>query len=194
MTPPAPLLDWKQLMDYSFVSEFKLLKHSQLHQDITHEPWAVPANRELTTKYFKVMRAHGEINRVNIKMCRLRTSTQDEHIMFEEHISHLQESNVLLAADVQRRYDTRWHVNCYHTLQLDAIEKLKGFAGICGPGTCHGAVGNGANIIPLATGGGPNEHTCISAAEQGNEWLEDGEEAGIIGAGGDDELNEQVVN
>jgi len=58
--------------------------------------------------------------------------------MFEEHISHLQESNVLLAADVQRRYDTRWHVNCYHTLQLDAIEKLKGFAGTVGQGLAMG--------------------------------------------------------
>ena len=28
MDPPAPLLEWKQLIDYTFVSKFELLKYS----------------------------------------------------------------------------------------------------------------------------------------------------------------------
>ena len=73
MEPPAPALDWHQLMEYSFISEFELLKYSRPHQDITVEPWAVPTNRKVTTKYFKILQAHEEVTHVNIEMRRLCT-------------------------------------------------------------------------------------------------------------------------
>ena len=44
MDPPAPLLEWKQLVDYTSVSKFELLKYSSSYKDITAEPWAVPRN------------------------------------------------------------------------------------------------------------------------------------------------------
>ena len=58
LDPPAAQLEWKQLI---FVSEFKLLKPLQSHKDITMELWAVPANHEVTMKYFKILRAHEKI-------------------------------------------------------------------------------------------------------------------------------------
>ncbi|KZT26423.1 hypothetical protein NEOLEDRAFT_1198259 [Neolentinus lepideus HHB14362 ss-1] len=61
MNPPAPILQWKDLVSYSFVAEFDLLKHSYSMRDVTSSPWTVPANREVMSKYFKILRAKEEV-------------------------------------------------------------------------------------------------------------------------------------
>ena len=106
MDPPAPLLEWKQLVDYTFVSEFELLKYSLSYKDITAEPWAVPGNRKMTTKHFKVIGARAEIHRCNYEAQRLRTSIRDEQLMYVEHISHVQVSNQDLSSEIQQQADT----------------------------------------------------------------------------------------
>jgi hypothetical protein len=102
MDPPAPRLEWNQLMNYTVISEFELLKYSQSHKDITTEPWSQPLNREMTKKFFKILRAHEEMIWVNIKARRL--SIQDEHLMFEREIASVQESQPMLAAKIQSQY------------------------------------------------------------------------------------------
>lgn len=126
-------------MDYMFVSEFKLLKHSRSHQDITNQPWSRPVYREATSKYFKLLRAHEEITRVNIEARRLRTAIRDEHLLYETHITCLKVSDTLLAAELQARYATRRRVNVLHSRKLDKLEALSGFTGIRGAGTRCGA-------------------------------------------------------
>lgn len=77
MEPPAPILEWKQLMDYVFVSEFELLKHRHSHTNITREPWAEPGNREMTTKFYKLRGARVEIVCCKVEARRLATSIHD---------------------------------------------------------------------------------------------------------------------
>jgi hypothetical protein len=194
MEPPAPQLDWNQLMDYTFVSEFELLKYSQSHKDVTTEPWSLPSNREMTTKYFKILRAKEEIFRVNIEARRLRTSIRDEHIMFERHIMRLRESQPLLAAEIRQQYVTRRHVNATHSHCLDAIEDLPEFTGIRGPGIRHGTVSaDCAGASQVFTDGSPDERAHMSAAEQsGNEPSEDQDDDGTSSVGQED-LREQVI-
>jgi hypothetical protein len=197
MNPPAPLLEWKQLMDYTFVSEFELLKHSHSHQDITREPWAIPSNREMTTKYFKIVRAREEIVRVNIEVRRLHTSIRDEHIMYEQNITRLQESSPLLAAEIQNQYATRRRINTTHILRIGAIEALPGFSGICGPGIrCGASVNEIETMVPTFVGGSPDERAYISDAERAGTGMADGEVDdevdGDLGHVGDD-LDEQII-
>ena len=54
MDLPALILQWRYLMEYSFISEFELLKHAHSHCDITTEPWALPLNHEMALKHHKI--------------------------------------------------------------------------------------------------------------------------------------------
>ena len=54
MDLPALILQWRYLMEYSFISEFELLKHAHSHRIITTEPWALPLNHEMALKHHKI--------------------------------------------------------------------------------------------------------------------------------------------
>lgn len=134
MNPPAPTLQWKQLMEYSFISEFELLKHAHSHHDISIKPWAAPLNREMALKHHKLKRAYEEINRVNHEARRLRTSIRDEHQLYEHHIDRLQDLDPPLASELQRVYAARRRVNNTHNTRLDILEALPNYTGRRGPG------------------------------------------------------------
>lgn len=196
MTPPAPTLEWKQLMDYAFVSEFELLKYSCSYKNIITEPWATPLNREITTKYFKILRAREEIIRVNIELRRLRTSICDEHIMFEHHIQRLHTLEPLLAAEVQRLYNTRRRVNVTHLRILNSIEALKDFSGICGPGVRLGAmeIHDPLEGMELLVNGDAAERAHPSDAEcRGSKDVGNRDDDGPGAEADDDDLNEQII-
>lgn len=200
MSLPAPTLEWKQLMDYSFISEFELLRHSRSHQDITTQAWTVPANREMTNKHFKILWAREEIQRVNIEMHRLRTFIRDEHCMFEEHITRLHESDPLLAAEIQVCSDWRSRVNIAHTRRLDKIEALRGFTGIRGPGTRRGIAVIDVDTVDGMSGSPVTndmaERADVSSMERADGLLarERGAAAVDDEADGDDGLEEQVLS
>ena len=44
MRPPALMLDWKNIINYTFVSEFKILWHTYSCADIASCPWIALAN------------------------------------------------------------------------------------------------------------------------------------------------------
>lgn len=177
-------------MEYGFVAEFELLRNSRSYQDITKNAWTRPAHREITTKYFKILRAHEEIVRVNIEMRRLRTSIHDEHIVFERQIARLQESDILLSAEVEGAYYFRSRVNATHTRHLDCIEALRGFTGICGAGTRRGDI---PIDEPLAV---PDDTMAsraeVSSTEQADGiWNDDGVRDDEVDR--DEELEDQVI-
>ena len=67
MCPPKPQLQWDQVVEYSFLSQFDLLR-SDSREDISQRPWATPAGRLAMDLYFKVQRAHEEIQRLNVEI------------------------------------------------------------------------------------------------------------------------------
>lgn len=129
MDPPAPILQWKQ-MEYSFISEFELLKHAHLHRDITTELWAVPLNREMVLKHHKINRAHEEIHRVHYGAPRLCTSIRTEGILYTHHIGCLLESDPPLASELTRLWVAQRQVNGTHTKHLDTLELIPGYTGV----------------------------------------------------------------
>lgn len=187
MDPPAPRLEWKQLMEYTFISEFELLKHAGSHRDITTEPWASPINREMTTKHFKIIRAHEEVTRLNIEAHRLRTSIRDEHQTFEHSIAQTRESDPSLAFKIQRLYNVRRRVNITHSRVLDDIDALPGFSGIRGPGVrCN------IDVDHLQL---PVELPADCNAEEDNWRQGDDTGAGDVGNGEpDDKIAEQLID
>ncbi|TFY75474.1 hypothetical protein EWM64_g8539 [Hericium alpestre] len=130
MRPPAPALEWSSIVNFSFVSEFDILRHSNSDTDTTAKPWMSPANREIVNKLFKAMRACEEIERLNVELRRLRTFIFSEDTAYLDAITVQQQSgNYLLSAEIKAQYRTRHRINNMHHITLNAIEQLPGFTG-----------------------------------------------------------------
>src|ERR1700722_6349417 len=77
VTPPRPTLEWSNIVNYAFLSEFDLLRDAR--QDIRDRPWSCPTGRMAMDLYFKIQRANEEIDRLNVEIQRLITYIQDEN-------------------------------------------------------------------------------------------------------------------
>ncbi|KAG1794598.1 uncharacterized protein HD556DRAFT_1431927 [Suillus plorans] len=115
MEPPAPHLEWNDIVNYGFVSEFDLLKlaYSQ-HPEILSKPWTVPGNREVAVKYFKILRAREEIVRLNVEVRRLRTAISDGDTRLRSCISRLHNSDPDLSAEIEEIHRDRLRVDAVH--------------------------------------------------------------------------------
>ncbi|KAF6759070.1 hypothetical protein DFP72DRAFT_806955, partial [Ephemerocybe angulata] len=76
LKPPAPKLTWDQVVEYTFLADFDLLRDSR--QDIRGRPWAEPVPRAIMHQWFKIQRAKEEIKRVKIEIRRVMTFISDE--------------------------------------------------------------------------------------------------------------------
>ncbi|KAG1774964.1 hypothetical protein EV702DRAFT_1180545 [Suillus placidus] len=138
MTPPAPCLEWNDIVHYGFLSEFELLKHSHSQQDILCKPWTVPGNRDVAVKYFKLKRAYEELQRLDVEIRRLRTFIYDEDKFLAAHVRRLSPVDSMLAQEVEELRMRRLRINSVHIARLDAIEALPGFSGSRGCGNRRG--------------------------------------------------------
>ncbi|KAJ7075400.1 hypothetical protein B0H15DRAFT_791917 [Mycena belliarum] len=76
LTVPRERLTWEEVVDYTFLSDFDLLRLART--DIVSEGWAQPAGREAMDQYFKLLRADEEIRRLNVEIPRFVTYMRDE--------------------------------------------------------------------------------------------------------------------
>jgi hypothetical protein len=184
MEPPAPHLEWNDIVNYGFISEFELLKHAySQHPEILSKPWTVPGNREVAAKYFKILRAQEEIVRLNVEVRRLRTAMLDGDARFRSCISRLQISDPDLSAEMEEIRQDRLRVDSVHQVRLDCIESLVGFSGQRGRGF-H--VNLDMDMYPdLAPIAEAEEMTRIQGEDNGNAEDDD------IAA--DDELNDTMI-
>ena len=127
LIPPRPPLTWKEIVEYSFLAEFDLLRLSRT--DIRSERWTQPSSREGTIKYLKLRRAREEIVRLNVEICRLRTAIYNESRETDGVLHSLQTTDPALGKELQRRWLLRRQVNACLLQRLDQIERLSGFTG-----------------------------------------------------------------
>ena len=154
-------MTWKEIVEYSCLAEFDLLRLSRA--DIRQGKWSQPAHREGTVKYFKLCRAREEIARLNVEICRLRTSIHDETQNVEQVISSLGRTDPPLCREVQLRWKLRQGVNWQLLQQLDRVELLSGFTGRRGfVGVRLGGRGTQAAPTPMPLGGSTNVTKIIS--------------------------------
>jgi hypothetical protein len=99
----------------------------------------LPANREIASHYFKVLRAHEEMHRLNVEIHRLYTAIHDE----EHHMLKISDSLLLTdpqAAKVCIIYHSHVRINQVHLARLRAITKLLGYSGSLERGVCASMV------------------------------------------------------
>ncbi|KIJ60974.1 hypothetical protein HYDPIDRAFT_97749, partial [Hydnomerulius pinastri MD-312] len=128
--PPRPTLEYSEIASYGWLGEFELLKHS--HHDILSKPWASKANREIATKYFKIVRAREEITRLNVEIGRLHAwiDYEDVHLF---STGEADDSDPHLAHEIHHRCKAQRCVNNVHRVTLQAIYNLPGFSGTVRP-------------------------------------------------------------
>ncbi|KAI0043338.1 hypothetical protein FA95DRAFT_1584139 [Auriscalpium vulgare] len=127
LVPPRPILSWKEVVDYSFLGEFDLLREART--DIRREKWADPAHRDLLLQHLELLRAREELLRCDNEIRRLRTHIRDEAEDYQRAIADTSLSDPALAAEIGRRWDLRRAINMIHERRLAAILKSPGYSG-----------------------------------------------------------------
>lgn len=112
-TPPRRTLDYNEVIGYATLGDFTLLKTS--HTEILSKPWAVPANREMLTKYFKIRRSYEEIERLNVEVRRLAAwiDYDDQKIRATAKKLRL-DKFPYLAAEMDQMHRERHRINNVH--------------------------------------------------------------------------------
>lgn len=131
-TVGAEKLDFKTIINYTFVSQFDLLRDSQ--QDIRSKLWSIASNRFLMDKLFERDRAREEITRLNVEIAQLRTWIRDEDQDFQAVILAVRESNRYLAAEIENRAQRRFWIHECLLGTLRMLERVPGFTGTRIPG------------------------------------------------------------
>ena len=134
MDPPRPTLQWDEVVEYAFLSDFDLLRDAR--QEIQHRPWATPAGRLAMDTHFKLLHAHEEIDRLNVEIRRFATHLRDEDYGLRSHEKALHPTNPALAHQIRTYRMLRGRFKAHHERCLSGIAKMLDFTGTIVPGEC----------------------------------------------------------
>lgn len=134
LVPPARSLTWTEVIDYTFLSEWDLLRDPEGNAQLL--PWATPAARLVLDIYFKIERAREEIERLNVEIRRLVTYIRDEKEILDSRAELMERTDPDLAYFVCQYQWKRGRFNAGHIQRLVAMQKKLGqrFTGTLQPG------------------------------------------------------------
>ena len=121
------MLQYNEVTSYASLGDFDLLKHSW--HDVLIKPWANPTHREMAVKYFKLLRAHEEIVRLNIEIPRLQAWVDTEDSELQKCATRLWSAAPLLAAEISEVHKWQQWVNDVHRTRLAHIYGLSHYDG-----------------------------------------------------------------
>jgi len=130
-SPPQPVLQYNEVLSYATLGDFDLLKHSQ--HDVLARLWSNTMHRQMAVKYFKLLRAHEEINRLNVEVRWLQAWIDSETTEIKQIMAALSTQSPLLSAELWALFYHQQHINIQHQLQLQCIYDLEGYSGV----RCH---------------------------------------------------------
>jgi hypothetical protein len=125
LRPPRQSIKYTDVMEMVFLAHFDLLQHSQDGRDVRNEPWADPATRALTVKYYELARAREEITRLNAEYCRLAAWMRDEKKLYLKAIEQISAQNDPLLADALQ---CQWaHTSLIHNINWYWLSCMRSF-------------------------------------------------------------------
>lgn len=127
LDPPRPNLDFKEILEYSSLAEFDLLRDTR--GTVQSQVWAQPAYRAAMSLYFKMKCARGEIKRLNIEITRLRTFIRDDESSYSHTIHTIKSSDPGLSAVLTHQLKLHHEINHIHLARLAAISGEVGYTG-----------------------------------------------------------------
>lgn len=167
VTPPAPTVDFATLIEWTELQEFDLLRIAR-RGDIRDCDWTKPIHRAIATKHYKVLRAHEELLRCQVKARRLSTFMRDEDAELTKKHEDLSRTKHPLTADVKALLQHRALANAVHQERFAKLVKLPGFKQAVVPGTRLGACPSSAPAPDTSSTAGPSHEapTASSAVPQ----------------------------
>jgi len=127
-SPPQPVLQYSEVLSYATLGDFDLLKH--FRHNVQARPWSNTMHRQMAVKYFKLLRAHEEINQLNVEVRWLQAWVDNETMEIKQIAAELSAQNPLLSAELQVLFHHQQHVNIQHQLWLQCIYDLGGYSGV----------------------------------------------------------------
>ncbi|EJD47348.1 hypothetical protein AURDEDRAFT_62365, partial [Auricularia subglabra TFB-10046 SS5] len=134
LTPPAPTVDFSQLLEWTELQEFDLLRFSR-DGDVRDRAWAQRANRDAAIKHYKLQRAREELARCQVEMRRLVTAIDIETTELARRHAELAAQQHPLTREVARLCERRAAANALHMKRLEKLAAFPGFADAFTPGT-----------------------------------------------------------
>ncbi|KAJ7075628.1 hypothetical protein B0H15DRAFT_925383 [Mycena belliarum] len=144
LTVPRERLTWEEVVDYTFLSDFDLLRLART--DIVSEGWAQPAGREAMDQYFKLLRADEEIRRLNVEIPRFVTYMRDEERFLRREARRIFAEDPALAHQVTLYRMRQERFNEGHRYRLAGLSKTPGFSGSILPGVADPGMFDGAML------------------------------------------------
>ncbi|KAF8586157.1 hypothetical protein K439DRAFT_1341421, partial [Ramaria rubella] len=132
--PPHPILTWVQIVEYTTIAEFKLLR-TGVREDIRNLEWANARNREATICHLKILHAKEEIECLNIEIKHLATWICNEMVALDQDIEECMLTQPLLARTITQFADEHKRINTNLQVRLYWIYSLHGFSGDSGTGS-----------------------------------------------------------
>ncbi|KAJ6463862.1 hypothetical protein DFH09DRAFT_1267388 [Mycena vulgaris] len=90
LTPPMPQLSWEQVVEYAFLADFDILRDTRAK--IQARPWTRPAYRLAMDRYFRILCAREEIQRLNVEIPCVVTWIRDENMFLRKMEDRLHET------------------------------------------------------------------------------------------------------
>lgn len=127
-----PQLTWEEVLDYTFLSDFELLRDAR--RDVRSEPWAQPAGRLALDQYHKLIGSEVEIIRLNKEIHSLVTYMHEETAYISLKVEEVRRTDPLLAVQIHKYGWERGRCKDMHLLRLHKLARLDGFTGSLTPG------------------------------------------------------------
>ena len=122
------MLQYSEVLSYATLGDFDLLKHSR--HNILARPWSNTMHRQMAVKYFKLLRAHEEITRLNVEVRQLQAWVDGETMEIRQIVAELSAQNPLLSAELWVLFHCQHRVNNQHQVWLQRIYDLKEYSGV----------------------------------------------------------------
>jgi len=122
------MLQYSEVLSYATLGDFDLLKHSR--HNVLARPWSNTMHCQMAVKYFKLLRAHEEITRLNVEVRQLQAWVDSKTTEIKQIVAELSPQNPLLSAELWVLFHRQHHVNNQHQLRLQRIYDLKGYSGV----------------------------------------------------------------
>ncbi|KAJ6596456.1 hypothetical protein B0H10DRAFT_1635061, partial [Mycena sp. CBHHK59/15] len=125
---PRPPLSWEEVVEYTFLADFDLLRDSN-RVDPSQRPWALPAARLAMDNYFKICRAVEEIKRLNIEIRRVITHIRDEEAFLRQKEVETREIKPAISHQISIYREERTRFNALHMARFRKLALSPGFTG-----------------------------------------------------------------
>ncbi|KAJ7440038.1 hypothetical protein FB451DRAFT_1059100 [Mycena latifolia] len=134
LDPPGRSLTWVEVIDYTFLSEWDLLRDPDGNAQLL--PWATPAARLVLDSYFRIERAKEEISRLNVEIRRFVTYMRDEKEVLDARAEEVERTDPNLAYFIRQYQWKRERFNSGHMKRFVSMEQKLGakFTGTLVPG------------------------------------------------------------